>query len=87
VSHDLMPRIFQPDAAQTVYYALAYGGNGVMYSAQAGRRLAQLIAGRGVLPRLPIFQSPLAGRGVLRPFRRLGQRVLYAWYHAKDEAP
>ncbi len=87
VSHDLMPRIFQPDAAQTVYYALAYGGNGVMYSAQAGRRLAQLIARRGVLPRLPIFQSPLAGRGVLRPFRRLGQRVLYAWYHARDEAP
>ena len=86
VSHDLMPRIYQPDSAQTVYYALAYGGNGVMYSAQAGRRLAQLVARRGELPRLPIFQSPLPGRGILTPFRRLGQRLLYAWYHAKDEA-
>lgn len=86
VSHDLMPRIFQPDPAQTVYYALAYGGNGVMYSAQAGRRLAQLIARQGTLPRLPIFQSPLPNRGVLTPFRRVGQRVLYAWHHAKDEA-
>jgi glycine/D-amino acid oxidase-like deaminating enzyme len=24
-----------------LYYALGYGGNGVMYSAQAGRRMAQ----------------------------------------------
>ena len=86
VSHDLMPRIFQPDPVQTIYYALAYGGNGVMYSAQAGRRLAQLVAGKGNLPPLPIFQSPLPSEGVLTPFRRLGQRVLYAWYHARDEA-
>jgi glycine/D-amino acid oxidase-like deaminating enzyme len=86
VSHDLMPRICQPDPAQTVYYALAYGGNGVMYSAQAGRRLAQLVARAGELPRLPIFQSPLPGRGLLTPFRRLGQRMLYVWYHTRDEA-
>ena len=86
VSHDLMPRIVQPDPAQTIYYALAYGGNGVMYSAQAGRRLAQLIARAGPLPALPIFRSPLPGRGVLTPFRRAGQRMLYAWYHHKDEA-
>ena len=86
VSHDLMPRIVQPDPAQTIYYALAYGGNGVMYSAQAGRRLAQLIARAGTVPRLPIFQSALPGRGLLTPFRRVGQRMLYAWYHARDEA-
>jgi glycine/D-amino acid oxidase-like deaminating enzyme len=81
-----MLRIFQPDAARSVYYALGYGGNGVMYSAQAGRRLAQLVACRGEPPRLPIFQSPLPGRGILTPFRRIGQRALYVWYHAKDEA-
>ncbi len=86
VSHDLIPRVIQPDATQNVYYALAYGGNGVMYSAQAGRRLAQLVAGSGKLPLLPIFQSQLPGRGVLTPFRRIGQRLLYAWYHVKDEA-
>jgi taurine dehydrogenase large subunit len=86
VSHDLMPRICQPDPAQRIYYALAYGGNGVMYAAQAGKRLAQLVAGRS-LPRLPIFASPLPGRGLLTPFRRLGQRALYVWHFARDERP
>ena len=55
----MMPRIFQPDPAQTIYYAMGYGGNGVMYSAQAGRRMAQLIAGKGGELDLPIFTSPL----------------------------
>ena len=32
VSHDMMPRVYQPDPMQTVYYALGYGGNGVSYS-------------------------------------------------------
>jgi glycine/D-amino acid oxidase-like deaminating enzyme len=45
VSHDMMPRIVQPDPKQTLFYALGYGGNGVMYSAQAGRRMAEQIAG------------------------------------------
>jgi taurine dehydrogenase large subunit len=87
VGHDLMPRIFQPDPAQRIFYSLAYGGNGVMYSAQAGRRLAQLVTGQPLGRALPIFQSPLPGRGILRPFRRLGQRALYVWYHQRDEAP
>lgn len=85
VSHDMMPRIFRPDPAQAVYYAMGYGGNGVMYSAQAGRRLAQLVAGKGEEPDLPIFTSPLPSHGVLTPFRRLGQRALYGWYLFKDE--
>ena len=46
VSHDMMPRIVQPDPAQTLFYALGYGGNGVSYSAQAGRRMAEMIAGK-----------------------------------------
>lgn len=85
VSHDMMPRIFQPDPAQAVYYALGYGGNGVMYSAQAGRRMAQLIAGKGQLANLPIFSSPLPGHELLAPFRRIGQRAMYAWYYVRDE--
>ena len=85
VGHDMMPRIYQPDPTQTIYYSLAYGGNGVMYSAQAGRRLAQLVAGRPV-PDLPIFRSELPSEGWKTPFRRIGQRILYHWYHAKDEA-
>lgn len=93
VSHDMMPRIHQPDAGETVYYALGYGGNGVMYSAQAGRRLAQWIAGHGQALDLPIFTSRLPFPNLrekvesraFAPFRRVGQRFLYRWYHLKDE--
>lgn len=93
VSHDMMPRIHQPDPSQTIYYALGYGGNGVMYSAQAGRRLAQWIAGKGGELDLPIFTSRLPFPNVremvesqaFAPFRRFGQRFLYRWYHLKDE--
>lgn len=84
VSHDMMPRICQPDAASRIFYAMGYGGNGVMYSAQAGRRMAQLIAGQDI-PDLPIFTSPLPSHGLLTPFRRLGQRIAYHWYHLNDE--
>ena len=85
VSHDMMPRIVQPDPGQTIYYAMGYGGNGVMYSAQAGRRMAQLIAGKGGELDLPIFKGQLPHYGVLTPFRRLGQRMMYRWYHLRDE--
>lgn len=87
VSHDMMPRIYRPDPAQSVFYAMGYGGNGVMYSAQAGRRLAQMIAGKARDLDLPIFTSPLPHHGVLTPFRRLGQSLMYRWYHYKDERP
>ncbi len=85
VSHDMMPRIFQPDPSQKIYYAMGYGGNGVMYSAQAGRRMAQLVAGKGAELDLPIFTSELPSHGVLTPFRRLGQRFMYHWYYWNDE--
>jgi glycine/D-amino acid oxidase-like deaminating enzyme len=85
VSHDMMPRVFQPDPKVKIYYAMGYGGNGVMYSAQAGRRMAQLVAGKGHTPDLPIFTSPLPSHGLLTPFRRLGQRAMYMWYYWNDE--
>jgi taurine dehydrogenase large subunit len=85
VSHDMMPRIFQPSSDQKIYYAMGYGGNGVMYSAQAGRRMAQLVAGRKIEVDLPIFTSQLPSHGILTPFRRLGQRIMYVWYHLQDE--
>lgn len=95
VSHDMMPRIVQPDPQQTLYYALGYGGNGVMYSAQAGRRLAQWIAGKGKASDLPIFTSRLPYPNVFEkvesqifaPFRRFGQTFLYRWYAYNDERP
>lgn len=92
VSHDMMPRITQSKQHQGVFYALGYGGNGVMYSAQAGKRLAQLMT-QQALPTLPIFDSELPYPIALyrfeseffAPFRRLGQWVLYRWYQLRDE--
>ena len=95
VSHDMMPRITQPDPAQSVFYALGYGGNGVSFSAHAGRRMALRIAGRSDPAfELPIYNSPLEYPNVMgavrssafAPFRRLGQSVLYRWYAMRDEA-
>ena len=93
VSHDMMPRIAEIDAGGNAYCAMGYGGNGVMYSAQAGRRLAERLAGKPVAERLPIFDGKLPYPNVLSPqfaceafapFRRLGQRMLYHWYQLKD---
>lgn len=84
VSHDMMPRITGLPDLPGAYYALGYGGNGVMYSAMAGRRMAQLAAGVR-LPELPIFGSELKHEGWKTPFRRLGQWGLYQIYHYRDE--
>lgn len=84
VSHDMMPRITGIPDLPGAYYALGYGGNGVMYSAMAGRRMAQLVAGQKV-PDLPIFGSELKHEGWKTPFRRLGQWGLYQLYHYRDE--
>ena len=94
VSHDMMPRVVQPDPRQTIYYALGYGGNGVSFSAQAGRRMAERIAGkRDPVFDLPIYDSalplPIAFNSIesraFTPFRRFGQRMLYHWYYLRDE--
>ena len=94
VSHDMMPRVFQPDPAQSIFYAVGYGGNGVSFSAHAGRRMAERIAGRQSKTfELPIYNSELEYPNVFNmvrspafaPFRRLGQRVLYHWYYMRDE--
>ena len=96
VSHDMMPRITQPDSKQSVWYALGYGGNGVSFSTWAGKRLAERItgqdAGREVF-NLPIYKDELTyphflqlfRSEALAPFRRIGQRFLYKWYWWQDE--
>ncbi len=86
VSHDMMPRIVQPDPTQPLFYGLGYGGNGVSYSAQAGWRLAALAVGKPGRHPLPIFTGELPGHP-FAPFRRLGQRMLYRLYHRQDERP
>lgn len=87
VSHDMIPRITRPDPKTPLFYALGYGGNGVMYAAQAGRRMAQMAMGQGGVPRLPIFTGELPHEGWRTPFRRFGQYWLYHWYHLRDERP
>ncbi|WP_218509521.1 FAD-binding oxidoreductase [Variovorax sp. dw_308] len=89
VAHDMMPRVVRPDPKQSVFYALGYGGNGVSFSAHAGRRMAQRIAGEGDAAfDLPIYNSPLQfpaqGEWAAR-FRRFGQSMLYRWYYLRDE--
>jgi len=94
VSHDMMPRVTQPDPDDSVFYALGYGGNGVSFSAHAGRRMAERIAGKqGKVFELPIYKAPLEYPNAFNlvrsqafaPFRRLGQRFLYRWYSMNDE--
>lgn len=94
VSHDAMPRVFQPDPREALYYAVGYGGNGVSFSQHAGRRLADRIAGRQLkVFELPIYNTPLEYPNVFNlirsrmfaPFRRVGQRGLYLWYYLRDE--
>ena len=94
VSHDMMPRITQPDRRESVFYALGYGGNGVSFSAHAGLRMAQRIAGKADAAfQLPIYDKPLEYPNAFNavrsrafaPCRRIGQQVLYRWYHVRDE--
>jgi glycine/D-amino acid oxidase-like deaminating enzyme len=96
VSHDMMPRITQPDASKKIWYAVGYGGNGVSFSTWAGKRLAQRVAGKDSgkdVFELPIYKAPLPFPNVLgliespafAPFRRMGQHVLYKWYWWRDE--
>ena len=48
--------------------------------------MAQMLAGKPFAGQdLPIFTSPLPTHPVT-PFRRGGQRMLYRWYHLRDEA-
>ncbi len=47
--------------------------------------MAQMVAGKGQGLDLPIFTSPLPSHGILTPFRRLGQRIMYHWYYLDDE--
>jgi len=85
VSRDMIPCIFQSDPAETIWYAMGYGGNGVMYSAQAGRRMAQMVAGKGAGPDRSISTSQLPDHGILTPFRRLSQHFFYHGYYVKDK--
>ncbi len=84
ISHDMMPRVLQPDPKQQIFYAQGYSGNGVSFSAYASKQLANLISGKGIKEKdIPIFNSPLPAHP-LRPIRRLGQHALYRYFEVLD---
>lgn len=76
VSLDDFPRIWTSED-KSLAYAMGYCGSGVSFTAQAGKRLAQTLAGDTDMPDLPFWQSPLP-RFPFARFRRLGLRAFYA---------
>jgi glycine/D-amino acid oxidase-like deaminating enzyme len=81
VSYDDYPRIWQSDDA-SIHYAMGYCGSGLAFATQAGKRLAQKVAGESELPALPFWQTELK-KFPLAPMRRLGLRAYYRWAQLK----
>lgn len=86
ITADHLPHVTHLDIEAPTYVAAGYSGSGVSFATLAGKRLAQLIAGR--LTRHPL--APVATpppRFPLSPLRRAGQRMLYAgWRHLDERA-
>ncbi|MDF2178516.1 FAD-binding oxidoreductase [Aliiglaciecola sp. CAU 1673] len=81
VSFDDYPRICA--AEDNVFYSMGYCGSGVSFASQAGKRLAERVAGKAPECALPFFQSPLP-KFPFSPFRRLGLWGFYHWGRLKD---
>jgi taurine dehydrogenase large subunit len=81
---DWIPHIHHAEDDPSLHYALGYGGGGLAFSLQAGRRLAARLAGAAMdEPAIPTTTSPLP-RFPLAAFRRLGQRAAIAWLQMRD---
>ena len=78
---DDLPHIYQ-EKNNNVFYAMGYCGSGVSFSVQAGKRLAQKVAGKPV-PDLPLYQKPLP-KFPLAPLRRVGQWGYFHYGKIKD---
>jgi len=78
---DDLPHIYQNDE-NNVFYGMGYCGSGVSFSVQAGKRLAQKVAGKAV-PNLPLYQKPLP-KFPFAPLRRVGQWGYFHYGKIKD---
>ncbi|MCJ8321479.1 MAG: FAD-binding oxidoreductase [Colwellia sp.] len=78
---DDLPHIFQNEK-NTIFYSMGYCGSGVSFSAQAGKRLAQKVAGKSV-PNLPLYQKELP-KFPFAPLRRVGQWGYFHYGKIKD---
>lgn len=82
MSLDDMPHIYQNEQ-ENIFYAMGYCGSGVSFSVQAGKRLAQKVAGES-LPNLPLYQKALP-KFPLAPLRRVGQWGYFQYGKIKDQ--
>lgn len=71
ISLDDLPHIRQADDQGNVAYSMGYCGNGVSFAVQAGKRLAQWVAGEA-FPDLPYYTADLP-KFPFAQFRRVGQ--------------
>lgn len=86
LTFDWIPHVSRAEDDPSVHYALGYGGSGVAFSLQAGRRLAARLAGEaGDEPAIPTMMAPLP-RFPLASLRRLAQRAAIIWLQMKDNA-
>jgi glycine/D-amino acid oxidase-like deaminating enzyme len=78
---DDLPHIYQNEQ-NNVFYSMGYCGSGVSFSVQAGKRLAQKVAGQQT-PNLPLYQKALP-KFPFAPFRRVGQWGYFQYGKVKD---
>lgn len=83
VSGNSLPFICRVPGLDNVFSAGGYAGSGVSFSVQAGKRLAQMVAGDRQ-PTSIDFLHQVPKRFPFQPFLRVGQRLAYAWYRFKD---
>jgi len=82
---DDLPHIYEGEKGsdhEDVFYAMGYCGSGVSFSVQAGKRLAEKVAGKTV-PNLPLYNSALP-KFPFAPLRRVGQWGYFHYGKIKD---
>ncbi|MBL4940734.1 MAG: FAD-binding oxidoreductase [Colwellia sp.] len=82
---DDLPHIYQGEKGsedENIFYAMGYCGSGVSFSAQAGKRLAEKVAGK-LVPNLPLYSKALP-KFPFAPLRRVGQWGYFHYGKIKD---
>ncbi|WP_353537437.1 FAD-dependent oxidoreductase [Colwellia sp. KU-HH00111] len=83
---DDLPHIYQGEKGsneENLFYAMGYCGSGVSFSVQAGKRLAEKVAGKAV-SNLPLYTQPLP-KFPFAPLRRVGQWGYFHYGKIKDK--
>ncbi len=78
---DDLPHIYQ-NANNNIFYGMGYCGSGVSFSVQAGKRLAEKVAGKPT-PNLPLYNNALP-KFPFAPLRRVGQWGYFHYGKIKD---